>query len=265
MKNANLGIRWRPLVAQLLVATASLAVAQSSGTVTEVVDIITPQSIVAGIICIGIGLFLTFFGYRFFRPMLFFAGFALFALIAYIGAINISPLAPGDTLKETIYLVVIVIVGFIGGILVAIFWRIGLFVLGAVGGFFLAMFILALAPNGLIPNPLFRALFIVILVIICAVLVFKLERPAIIIATSVAGAFLTILGIDFFVHTQFLASMVAFLSSTGTYTADGRTYGMLAGVALLALLGMIIQFRFHKGFFRRDKSAANTSNRADNV
>ena len=240
-----------------LLSTAALA----QGTTAVVVNnALSPQAIIAGIACILIGLFLTFLGARFFRTMLFFAGFALFALIAYIGAINIAPLQPGDLVMRTVYLVVIIVIGLIGGVLVVIFWRVGLFVLGAVGGFFLAMFILSLAPNGLIPDPIFRAIFIVVLAIVCAFLVFKFERPAVIIATSIAGAFITMLGIDFFAHTYLLQSMVAFLSKTGAYTADGRTYGMLAGVALLAIFGMIVQFRFFRRTVLRpsaDKAAVN--------
>jgi hypothetical protein len=232
----------------------------------EAVQALTPQSIVVGIAFIIVGIFFTFFGFRFFRPVLFFAGFALFGIIAYIGEINISPLDPnGDDIKRIVYLVIIVVVGLVGGILFAIFWRLGLWAVGLVGGFFLAMFVLTLVPNGIVPENIFRALFIVVIALICSFLVFKFERPTVIISTSVIGAFLTILGVDFFARTQFASAMSMFLSGKNGYSPDARTYGMLAGVAVLAALGMVVQFRFFKGLFNKDKGAANTSNRADNV
>lgn len=187
-------------------------------------------------------------------------------ILVYIGEINISPLDPnGDPIKRIVYLVLIVVAGLIGGILFAIFWRIGLFAVGALGGFFGAMFALAFLPPNILPDPIWRALIIVIATIICAFLVFKFERPVVIIATAIMGAFLAVLGVDCFARTQFAAAMAAFLSASGRYNPDARTYGMLAGVAVMAVLGMIVQFTLFKGLFRRDKSAANTSNRSDNV
>lgn len=251
--------------AVLLFASTALAL-DTQQLQAEAMRALTPQSIVVGVVFILVGLFFTFLGYRFFRPVLFFAGFALFAIIVYVGIINLAPPKQGgDEIMSILYVVIIVVVGLVGGILFAIFWRLGMFAIGLVGGFFLAMFVLTLVPDGIIPNNIFRALFIVVIALICSFLVFKFERPVVIIATSVIGAFLAILGIDFFARTQFATAMSMFLSGQHGYRPDARTYGMLAGVAVLAALGMVVQFRYHKGLFRRDKSAANTSNRADNV
>jgi len=195
----------------------------------------------------------------------FFAGFGVFGIIVYIGEINIHPLGPSDEVLSIIYLVLIVVIGLVGGVLFLIFWRVGLFAVGGLGGFFGAMYVLALLPSSVLPQPLFRALIIVVATVICAFLVLKFERPMVIIATAITGAFLAILGLDFFVQTQFAASLAAILSSSGQYSPTGATYGMMAGVAVMAVIGMIIQFTLFKGLFRRDKSAANTSNRADNV
>ncbi|RKP06891.1 hypothetical protein THASP1DRAFT_6675, partial [Thamnocephalis sphaerospora] len=185
----------------------------STSPVAAVQKAITPQSIVAAIICLAVGFILCFFGYRFFRPTLFFAGFCIAALLAYIGCINIAPLTGDDMdgIKRTVYIVVTVVAGFIAGILCVIFWRFGLMIVGALGGLVGALFILALAPDGLIADNVGRALFIVVLTILCAILIFKFERPVVIIATAVAGGFGMALGIDFFVQSEFAASLTAFL------------------------------------------------------
>ena len=141
--------------------------------------------------------------------------------------------------------------GIVGGVLLVIFWRIGLFAAGGVGGFFGAMFLLALLPIFL--EPIWRALIIVIAAIICAFLIFVFERPMIIIATALTGSFLTVLGIDYFARTQFASTMSVFLSSKGQYSPDARTYAMLAGVAVLFLLGLIVQFTFFKEVFVKRK------------
>jgi hypothetical protein len=220
----------------------------------------TPQSIIGALICIGVGIVLGFFGYRFFRPTLFLVGFAVAAMLTYIGCINIKPLESGNSTLETIYIVVTVAIGFIAGILCIVFWRFGIMLIGALGGFIAAVFILAWAPNGLIGDTTSRVLFIVILTVVFALVVFKLERPVIIIATSLAGSFGIVLGIDFFARQGVVTALTTFISSdlNLSYEITAGTYIMLAVLAILAVVCMIVQFHFFRAVF--GKPARDSSN-----
>ncbi|KAI8055308.1 hypothetical protein BDF22DRAFT_654206 [Syncephalis plumigaleata] len=219
----------------------------------------TPQSIIAAVICIGIGIFLCFFGYKYYRVATFFGGFGLFAFLTYIGCINISPMTgtDSDDLRSTIYIIVISAIGFIGGLLAVVFWRVGLTLIGALSGLVITLFILALAPNGLIQNNIGRALLIVGMVLVCSFLVHRFQRPAIIVATSTSGAFSIGLGLDLVIGSQLAVSVAAFLAGgeekpDAVYNADAKTYVVLGIIVIAAVGGMLIQFRFHKPDFTDD-------------
>ncbi|KAI9598041.1 hypothetical protein BDF19DRAFT_420337 [Syncephalis fuscata] len=219
----------------------------------------TPQSIAAAIICMGIGIFLCFFGYKYFRVATFFGGFGLFAFLAYIGCINISPMTgkDDDDLRSTIYIIVIAAIGFIGGLLAVVFWRVGITVIGALAGLVITLFVLALAPNGLIQNNIGRALLIVGMVLICSFLVNRFQRPAIIVSTATAGAFSIGLGLDLVIGSQLAVSVAAFLAGgdqkpDAVYNADAKTYVVLGLIAIASIGGILVQFRFHKPDFTDD-------------
>ncbi|KAI9598040.1 hypothetical protein BDF19DRAFT_420336 [Syncephalis fuscata] len=184
-------------------------------------EALTPQTIVGAIIALAAGFVLCFFGYRFFRPTLFLAGFAIAAFVVYVACLNIAPLK-GDDMDS------------INAPSVC-FWRFGLLLIGALGGLVGGLFILAFMPNGLIQEPIWKL-------------------PVVIVATAAGGGFALALGIDFFVQ-----------ASSAVLSFDAKTYIMLALVAIFAILGMIVQFRFFKGVFGNGKPATDTSNRQDNA
>jgi hypothetical protein len=162
-----------------------------------------------------------------------------------------------DDLRSTIYIIVISAIGFVGGLLAVVFWRVGLTVIGALSGLVITLFILALAPNGLIQNNVGRALLIVAMVLICSFLVNRFQRPAIIVATSTSGAFSIGLGLDLVIGSQLAVSVAAFLAGgdekpDAVYNADAKTYVVLGIIAITAVGGMLIQFRFHKPDFTDD-------------
>ncbi|KAI8055307.1 hypothetical protein BDF22DRAFT_654205 [Syncephalis plumigaleata] len=235
----------------------------------EVQQALTPQSIVGAIVALVVGFVLCFFGYRFFRPTLFLAGFVIAAFVTYVVCLNVAPLKGDqyDSIKRTVYIVLVIGVGFIVGVLAVCFWRFGLLLVGAMGGLVGGLFILAFMPNGLIKEPVWKAVLIVILVILGAILIFKFERPVVIVATSAGGGFALALGIDFFVQSQFASTIATVLggASSAVLSFDAKTYIMLALVAIFAILGMIVQFRFFKGVFGNGKPATDTSGRQDNA
>ncbi|RKP08312.1 hypothetical protein THASP1DRAFT_29886 [Thamnocephalis sphaerospora] len=254
------------LCCQAMLGTFLLAAAEETKVkVQDAVDALasttaanTPQSIAAAVIFIVIGFLFCFFGYRLFRVTLFLVGFCVAGLLAFAVCTNVAPLdgTDGDDKRRTIYLAVSVAVGFVGGLICMCLWSVGVFLIGALGGVMAALYILALAPEGLIHSGIWRGVFIAVFALVGALLTLKFERPVIIVGTSLSGAFALGLGIDFFAHTNLGTAVSDFLSSRTNYHAETKTYIMLGGIALLAIIGMVVQFRFFTGSFRRGKAVS---------
>jgi hypothetical protein len=212
-------------------------------------NITVPIAILA-VIAIVTGLVFVFYGRGLFKTVLFLGGLYLFATLAFIILSNVEPMnADGSSgwgdRRDTIYLCVCLAVGVVGGLLVMCVWKVGLFALGCIGGFFLAMFILSWASSGLISQNVGRSVFIVILTLVGGVAALFLEHHVVIIATSIAGAYAVGAGIDVFARTGMVESTKALLTSNpGSYQIDNKgVYGILVGMLVLAVLGMIVQYR----------------------
>ncbi|KAI9203284.1 uncharacterized protein BJ171DRAFT_624279 [Polychytrium aggregatum] len=205
---------------------------------------LTIGTIIFGILAIIVGLLFCFFGYRLFRIIFFFAGFYVFATIAYIALILIEP-ANGWANHDTIYWVTCLIFGIIGAILSGFLFHLGLACVGALGGLFLAGIILSWQSGGLIQSTWGRILFIVIMVILGIVLIFVLEKHILIISTSITGAYSVFYGIDIFAQTGFTSAAQAFLGdyhSLSVFITNSRIFAMLAFMIVLAIIGIATQY-----------------------
>ncbi|KAL1920980.1 uncharacterized protein VTP21DRAFT_11615 [Calcarisporiella thermophila] len=218
---------------------------------------ITVPAIVGAVILIAVGLYFALLGYRFFKVTMFFVGLYVVSILVATALLNTN--AASNT---ALVLGVSLGVGVVAGLILVCCWFVGLFFLGGLGGFFLAMFILSLKTGGLIESNTGRIIFIICLVVAGGVLIWFLEKPITIIFTSLIGSFSLFLGIDFFAQTGLYACFDAFLHS-GRFVADGKVYGMLAGMAVFFLIGLIVQFKFHSslGGFRSRSSAPYGWNR----
>lgn len=79
-----------------------------------------------------------------------------------------------------------------------------------------------------------------------AILVFLLESYIIIFATSFTGAYLFMLGLDFFVHTGFINAILLIYDGNSNhynaYIMNRPVYIMLAFVAVLCVISFIWQY-----------------------
>ncbi|KAK9710781.1 hypothetical protein K7432_008206 [Basidiobolus ranarum] len=204
---------------------------------------ITPQTSIIAVVMIIMGFFFCFFGHRFFKVIIFLAGFVVVGFIAYVICYEIS--APDTSTKSTIYLVVAIVAGIIGGFLFMCIWKLGIAAIGALGGFSLGMFILSLGNGMLISSKTGRIIFIVAFVIVGIVAIFFFEKHVVIIATAIAGAYMFIVGIDYFIGTGFTQHLIAFLNGQGEsfYHTNGKIYAMLASMAVMAIIGAVVQYK----------------------
>ncbi|KAF8945524.1 hypothetical protein BGZ47_002469 [Haplosporangium gracile] len=215
---------------------------------------ITVSGTVVAIVLIAAGFIFAFFGHRFFKITLFLAGFYVFSTLAWIALSNARPGADGyGANTQWVYLGVTAVAGLLGGGLFLCFWRLGFAAIGAIAGFYLAMFILSWSSNGVISNGTGRTIFIIAFVIVGIVLTFFVERHVIILGTAIVGSGSFFIGLDNFVHTGFANAFTAFLSGNKNafggngYEVTGKVYGMLAGTLAMMVLGACFQYYKHRG------------------
>jgi hypothetical protein len=172
-------------------------------------------------------------------------GFWVGANVAYIILTNAKPDGYGSN-TATILLVVSIIVGLLFGGLLACCFFLAIYLLGAFAGYMFALWIRAWASNGVIQTGWGRAVLIIVCVIVGVILMHFLEKFVFIIASAFIGAFLIMLGIDVYVKAGLLEAVSSLVHGTTSvdalWEATPKLRGELAGVAILAIVGAIVQF-----------------------
>jgi hypothetical protein len=159
--------------------------------------------------------------------------------MTWVGLTNNEPY-PGYPHQPIVYITVCVGLGILGAIIFMFFYCISLYFVGALGGFYLAIFILSWKQDLVIENNVARICFIIGMAIVAGVSVFLLERYIIIFATSFIGAYLFVFGMDLFVHTGFINGFRIILDHNWwhnvQYYINTNVYVMLGAVIILTLL-----------------------------
>ncbi|KAJ1555553.1 hypothetical protein HK405_000486 [Cladochytrium tenue] len=234
----------------------------SDGTVSSITGQITHLNVYTGIggaILIATGIALLFWGHRIFKLVLFLSGFYVFGILTYVILQFIayktgSDFGGGDH-RDLVYLISCIVIGLLGGLLFMCFWRLGMSAIGALLGFVLATFILSFVSGGTISSGIGRSVFIILMSAAGAILIIFVERPVLILGTATTGAFAVITGIDIFVSTGFTDAVHTFLSGSGSFSVTWKTGLMLGAFFLLALIGVVFQFRSGKHHHPRKDGA----------
>lgn len=90
---------------------------------------------------------------------------------------------------------------------------------------------------------------LVIPTFLLAVLPLIFERPSVIVATTITGSYITIMGIDAFVRTGFDVLIMSYMHARLPgffYLVTPKVYGMLGGFMGFVLVGLIFQFLVNK-------------------
>ncbi|KAL7748459.1 hypothetical protein RI367_006154 [Sorochytrium milnesiophthora] len=207
--------------------------------------VLSAGSIVAGVIFIVVGLLFTFWGARLLKVVIFLTGAWIFAAIAWGVLAAIEP-AGGWTHGTAIFWGVTIVAALLGGALLTCLYKVGVFAVGALGGFTLAVWILSLSNGGLISGSLGQKIFMAVLAVLGGIAMVMAERPVTRIATSIAGSYGVFFGIDMFARTGFSNAALGFVghpSLAQAYTFHGAVIGMVVGFVVLALIGMFVQFK----------------------
>ncbi|KAI8916762.1 hypothetical protein DFJ77DRAFT_414378, partial [Powellomyces hirtus] len=196
------------------------------------------------IILIITGILFVFSGHHMFKLVLFIGGFYAGGLCSYIvlSAIENRGHSFGDS-RDLLFFVITLVVGLAIGTLFVCIWKLGLVAVGAMLGFTIAMLVLSLATNGLISQGTGRTIFIIVLTVVGGIAVLFLERPILVVGTSVAGAFAIMWGVDVFTKAGLVEATRQFLAGNGTYQPTTWVYVELGGIVLIALVGILVQWR----------------------
>ncbi|KAJ3341871.1 hypothetical protein HDU93_003992 [Gonapodya sp. JEL0774] len=210
----------------------------------------TVPSVVGAVLNIVIGTLFTFFGIKLFRTVLFLGGALFGGYLAFVLLTNFEP-DGGYQLaisREAFYGIIVIISGLVGGALSVALWRLGLFLLGAISGFVLAIFLQSLKPGGLITNQVGFWVMVGILTLAGGLLAHFLENPIIIGSTAVSGSYSLFSGIDVFAKTGFGSLLSGFVNngiSNSAYVMDTKLILMIVGFAVVALIGILVQWYTH--------------------
>ena len=183
------------------------------------------------------GILLVIRGYKVYRIAIMLASAIFLATVSVSIAMSVD-----DTIKDTTILIIGIVTGIIGAILGYKFYKFCLFIVGALAGIYLASVILALKQPVLIESKGGRIALVAILAIIGAILVYKVEKIAVVCATSVIGSYMIMLAIDLFANWGFKNALL--LWKTGDFNApNNNTYILIAGFVVVSIFGIVVQRR----------------------
>lgn len=196
---------------------------------------------------ISMGMVTLVLGYRIFRATLFVVGFAFGGTAI---ALVVEHVFAEETWVVTASWVALVVGGVLCGFLVLCLTSLGIFAVGATAGVVLAMILSDTFGYMLYPSQpgLVLAVLCMVLGLVGGVLAITLEKPVLIVATSLFGAGLLLWGIGYFAGDFPTFSDLKDYATQDDdgkwlYTIPGAWCAYLAGFALLFVFGMLVQFR----------------------
>ncbi|ORZ06017.1 hypothetical protein BCR42DRAFT_174852 [Absidia repens] len=201
-----------------------------------------------------IGIYFMVFGFHFFRPTLALTGFVFFAVMTWIGLTNNEPYF-GYPHTDIIYTCVSAGLGIIGAGMGMFFFSISIYLVGGLGGFYVAVWILAWRSCLIITVKVAQICFIVGIGMVGAALVYLLETYILIAATAFIGAYLFLFGLDFFAHTGMLNAWLLIFDDNpyhfNSYIIQQPVVVMLSFVIIFFLVSVVWQFFWNVKRHRR--------------
>ncbi|KAG0741011.1 hypothetical protein G6F57_008068 [Rhizopus arrhizus] len=210
---------------------------------------ITPENGVMAGILIVLGLYLIVFGFRSFRLTLAVGGFVTFGLITWVAMTNNQPYQ-GYMNNNITMIAVPAGLGLLGAILYALFWSISIYLMGAVGGLALALYILCCKENLVISQVPARAALLVALPVFFSFITFFVERYVLLFSFAFLGSYLFMVGVDLLAHTGYLAGLKSVLDGNGyhrvIYIIQSKTLAIIIMIPILWLFSFVWQYMYNK-------------------
>ncbi|KAJ3272554.1 hypothetical protein HDU76_010901 [Blyttiomyces sp. JEL0837] len=180
------------------------------------------------------------------------AGFIFGACLTY-AILTLAEPGNGYPSRDWVLLIGCVVGGLLVGGIALCLHGLAISLIGSIGGLVLALFILGFNTGGVIQSGWGRFIFILIFMIIGAIIAIKVERWAVIVATSLVGGFGVIYGIDCYAHTGFKDGAALFLGGGSdrfnvvVFEVNSKVIAMSISVLVLAAIGTFVQYRMNIG------------------
>ncbi|KAF9388128.1 hypothetical protein CPB97_001579 [Podila verticillata] len=203
----------------------------------------TWENFVYGILFVFFGGVEVLHGYRYIRFTMLVAGFLVWSSTAVMIMILVNS-SSGSYLSSGLYFLIWLAVGIVGSLVSFYLYHVGIVLTGAYG-VFVVIAIIFTATN--LSNYIVRYTLLAIFIILGGYLTKRYERIAVIIATSVGGAYMMMFGLDMFVQTGFRATYHVILSqSNAAFNPNAGTWVMVACVPVIALFGIVWELKHHE-------------------
>lgn len=190
------------------------------------------------------------FGFRSFRITLGVCGFLTFGLITWVAMANNQPFY-GYMNNDITIVAVPFGLGLLGVIIYALFWNISIYLVGALGGFALSMYILCCRPNLVITQVVARAAFLVAVPFFVSFITFFAERYVLLFTFSFVGSYCFIVGIEFLAHTGYLAGIKSILDGNPyhqvVYEVPRNVIILIVFIQVIFLMSFAWQFMYNQG------------------
>lgn len=198
-----------------------------------------------GIITFVIGFFMTFFGRRMLKLL-------IFTMCALYGGLMAWMSLPGlisqflDIESKTMDMVQMggaVTASLVCGLLGHFFWKAAVFASGGLAGFMSGAWVYTVLPSGTVEAILDRQGYLLIFVLVGGLVSLLLEAYVVIGTSIVFGSFTMIYGMDKFLQLGF-AAHVQHMIDTETLSLDRMSHGawgMVAAGVVLAFVGLLAQ------------------------
>jgi hypothetical protein len=249
----------------ILLALLSSCAAQSTK-----VTYSTGHSYATGIMFVLAGITLALFGHRLVKPAAFLAGAFLFSGITYVILTRVEP-SGGYNNRDSVLLFSCLAVGLIGGLLGFFCYKLGLSIIGALGGFAFAIFILSWKDD-MFSTSTGSWLFVLAFSLAGSILIQFFEKPILITLTAMTGSYVLFLGLDVFIQAGFTRTCKYILSGGGIddfsdisgVRGSKSLYGMLIGMLVFFILAAVFQYKAEVRLPRKTNYAYNTGRNIQN-
>ncbi|KAJ3065324.1 hypothetical protein HDU98_011313 [Podochytrium sp. JEL0797] len=170
--------------------------------VTDIVHTITANNGILGAVAIGVGFYFLILGFKLYKPTLFLMGFVAGAIAGYSGLMHFRP-PEGYPSDSNVVMYGSAAVGLMGGALLLCLIKLGLAIIGCLGGLFLGLSSLSFNLLGPLETGTPRTIYLISLCVVGVAIAFFLEKHVVIVATSVVGGYAVVFGVDCFAGTGF--------------------------------------------------------------
>ena len=193
--------------------------------------------VVSSIILTIIGLLFVIRGYKIYRIAIMLISGIFLAHFCVSVANSSSP-----TITDQTLLIIGIVSGIIGAIIGYTFYKFCLYIVGALAGVYVGSIILSLKQPSLIESQGGRIAFLIIFGLIGSILVHKVERIAIMGATSIIGSDMIMVAIDLFAKTGFANTLNLWESGNfDSHIQNKNVWVLVVGFVLVSIFGFVVQ------------------------